>query len=126
MLQRVFLCILSFTLHIVSAASSTIGINSPQDGGVILRPVEGESDYPRAPLLHPFIVYHQGNFVYFGSISFCGEVTIVLTSTGGDYFTTFYTAEQGTILLPISGNEGTYTVIVVMESGTQLVGKFII
>lgn len=36
MLQRVFLCILSFTLHIVSAASSTIGINSPQDGGVMM------------------------------------------------------------------------------------------
>lgn len=124
MLRRFFSGILSFTLLIVSATSSTIGAGKCQDGGVILRPREGDPDFPRSPLLHPFIVYHQGESVYFVSTSTCGEVTLVLTSTGGDYYSTLYTEDQGTIIIPLSGNERVYTLVVVMESGMELEGKF--
>lgn len=51
-------------------------------------------------------------------------VTVSLTSTAGDNYSTTFDTEDGAILLPISGNTGSYTLQITTSSGTRYVGEF--
>ena len=66
------------------------------------------------------------NYVILGSTDNIGTVTVQITSTIGDNYTTFFDTSDGTIFLPISGNTGYYTLTIITSDGTHYVGEFTI
>ncbi len=47
-----------------------------------------------------------------------------MRNTAGDFFQTVFDTEEGSILIPISGNPGNYTLMLVMASGLVFEGEF--
>ncbi|MBO4633952.1 MAG: hypothetical protein J5669_01120 [Bacteroidales bacterium] len=103
------------TSHTLTSAGQDIVIQ-PRPSGL--------TGSPRSPLFNPFLARQDGNTVLLGSTRSCGKVEVTMTSTAGDdYCIDFYT-ENGTILLPISGEAGHYTMILVTEIGLAFEGEF--
>ena len=83
---------------------------------------------PRTPITNPFIAELMDGFnsVLLGSADDVGTVAVQITSTAGDNYSTYFDTSDGAILLPISGNTGYYSLIIVTPDGTQYVGEFTI
>ncbi len=79
---------------------------------------------PRTTVPNPFFATQETRFVLLGSYFECGIVTVTLVSTAGDYYTTEFDTEQGTIVLPISGEPGSYTLTLITESELVFEGTF--
>ena len=75
---------------------------------------------------YPFIAtfYPNSSFVCVRSSSPCGEVNLTLSSTAGDFYQILFDTEDGSILVPISGNSGCYTIMLVTASGQVYEGEF--
>ena len=58
------------------------------------------------------------------SVSPVGEVDVFLVSTAGDYYSTVFDTQDGSIILPISGDAGTYTINVTTPDGQEYEGEF--
>lgn len=79
---------------------------------------------PRGPVFNPFTAYLQNNQVVLNcSISF-GLVSVSLVSTAGDNYSTVFDTGDGFIFIPISGNMGDYTLVLLDSLGTSYVGEF--
>lgn len=83
-------------------------------------------DAPRGPIFNPFTAYLQNNQVVLESSENCGLVAVEIASTTGFYYSTVFDTEDGYIVMPISGNVGSYTLTLTMSSGDVFVGSFII
>lgn len=81
-------------------------------------------DAPRMPAFNPFFAELMNGYVILGSSAPYGMVTVSLISTAGDNYSTTFDTEDGAILLPISGNTGSYTLQITTSSGTRYVGEF--
>ena len=108
-------------------ANATSGFsNKPQDGTVIvIIPDEyNPSGNPRGPVFNPFTAYRMNNTVVLESDTSYGQVSITLVSTVGDYITTVFDTADSSILIPISGNAGNYTLLLTDSTGAQFIGTF--
>ena len=79
---------------------------------------------PRGPVFNPFSAYQLNNQVTLESSVPFGLVSVCLSSTAGDYYTTVFDTEDGFIFIPISGLAGNYTLLLTTQSGTQYYGEF--
>ena len=66
----------------------------------------------------------MNNQVVLESAASCGLVAVELTSTAGDYYTTVFDTEDGSILIPISGLTGDYDILLTTQEGLCFWGNF--
>ena len=78
------------------------------------------------PVHIPFIaeLMDGSNSVLLGATDTIGIVSVQITSTSGDNYSTYFDTSDGAILLPISGNAGYYTLTIITPDGTHFVGEF--
>lgn len=81
---------------------------------------------PRAPEVIPFFAELLNGYVILGASAPCGTVSVSLTSTAGDSYSTSFDTTDGAILLPVSGDAGFYTIRITTSAGVQYVGEFTI
>lgn len=121
MTARVLAAILLALLNATAVFS-----NNSKDGTVIL--IEPRNDAhvgePRGPVFNPFTAYRLNNTVVLESDTSYGLVNVTLVSTAGDYYTTIFDTEDGSVLILISGNSGNYSLMIADTSGTHFVGTF--
>lgn len=79
---------------------------------------------PRTPVSNPFYATQEASYILLGSYSDYGVVSVSVISTAGDYFFTDFDTEGGTIILPISGLSGHYTLTIVCAGGIVFGGEF--
>lgn len=81
---------------------------------------------PRTPVNNPFFaeLLEGSGYVQLGVTTPCGVVSVQITSTAGDTFFTYFNTSTGSILLPISGDAGDYTLLITMADGIQFIGEF--
>ena len=79
---------------------------------------------PRTPVINPFYATQEATYVLLGSYSDYGVVSVSVISTAGDYYITDFNTEDGTIVLPISGLSGHYTLTIVCAGGIVFGGEF--
>ena len=92
---------------------------------IILQPsTDVPEGAPRGPVFNPFTAYLQGNYVILNSSASYGDVDVTLVSTAGDYYTTVFDTSDGSILIPISGFAGDYTLLLIDANGAHYVGEF--
>lgn len=93
---------------------------------VIVRRPTTPPETPRTPEYNPFFAELMNDYVILGASSAFGTVLVCLTSTAGDYYSTYFDTSDGAILLPVSGIAGYYTLTIITPDGTHYVGEFII
>ena len=90
--------------------------------------IENESNQPeeepRGPVFNPFSAYRLNNQVVLECSVPYGIVSVSLTSTAGDNYSTVFDTEDGFIVIPISGLSGDYTLSLVDATGQRFVGEF--
>lgn len=91
---------------------------------IIQRPPTSEA--PRTPVSNPFFAELLNGYVILGASAPCGTVSVSLTSTAGDSYSTSFDTTDGAILLPVSGDAGFYTIRITTSAGVQYVGEFTI
>ncbi|MBR4227956.1 MAG: hypothetical protein IKR72_02520 [Bacteroidales bacterium] len=79
---------------------------------------------PHMPAYNPFYAELVSTNVILGSYSSYGIVDVSLTSTAGDDYSTVFDTADGTIIIPISGNTGDYTLLITTASGLEFIGEF--
>jgi len=93
---------------------------------IIIVPKPDPADAPRTPVFNPFFAELMNGYVLLGSSNPYGTASVNVTSTAGDNYSTFFDTSDGAILLPISGNIGSYTLTISTPDGTHFVGEFTI
>ena len=91
---------------------------------VILPPTTSPEGAPRSPVFNPFTAYLNGNAVVLNCSAPYGNVAVTLVSTAGDNYTTVFDTEDSSILIPVSGLSGHYTLLLTTASGSQFIGEF--
>ena len=83
---------------------------------------------PRTPVVNPFVaeLMDGSTSVLLGATDVIGTVSVQISSTAGDNYSTYFDTSDGAILLPISGNIGYYTLTISMPDGTLFIGEFTI
>lgn len=122
---------LSILITIVFGFCNSFGVaatTNPDGEGpiIIVFNPDDPIDAPRGPIFNPFTAYLQNNQVVLESSENCGLVAVEIASTTGFYYSTVFDTEDGYIVMPISGNVGSYTLTLTMSSGDVFVGSFII
>ncbi len=84
----------------------------------------GDLGSPRVPAYNPFYAELDDDVVLLGSVSGVGIVSVELASTTGDSYSTWFDTSDGSVIIPISGNPGDYTLLITMGSGVQFIGEF--
>ena len=64
------------------------------------------------------------NSVVLSCVDECGDVSVTLVSTAGDWYQTVFDTEDGSIIIPASGDSGHYTLTLVTSDGATSVGEF--
>lgn len=103
---------------------TSITSENPQ---ILIIPIPSDiPDAPRMPVYNPFFAELMNGYVILGSSSSYGTVSVSLTSTAGDDYSTILDTTDGAIILPISGAAGFYTILITTPGGAQFVGEFTI
>ena len=93
------------------------------DPVIEIRPIP--SGGPRTPISNPFIAHLvNDNYIYLESTCSFGQVAVLLVSSSGDYYTTVFYTDNGSVIIPISGNAGYYQLILTDASGQTYMGEF--
>lgn len=95
---------------------------------ILIVPKPGPEDEPRTNVPNPFIAeLLDGSVTVLLCVTNpCGTVSIQVTSTAGDNYSTYFNTSDGAIFLPISGNTGNYSMTISLSNGFQFVGDFTI
>ena len=114
---------ISFIMVFFNAA---IGLSlNVRDGEIIeIDPVGDPEGAPRGPIFNPFSAYLKNNQLVLESVTSYGLVDVELVSTAGDYYTTVFDTGDGSILIPVSGLAGEYTLQLIDASRMHFVGEF--
>ncbi len=106
-------------------ARTSFAPNPDGDGHIIiiLNP-DAPIGAPRSPVFNPFTAYLNGDAVVLNCSTSFGNVAVTLVSTAGDYYTTVFDTEDSTIIIPVSGLSGHYTLLLTTASGSQFIGEF--
>lgn len=82
---------------------------------------------PRTPVINPFLaeLLEGCDSVLLEATDIVGTVYVQITSTAGDNYSTLFDTSEASIILPISGNAGYYT-LTISYGGIQFVGEFTI
>ena len=91
---------------------------------IIKQNIPQNPNAPRTPVVNPFFAQLEDTYVLLGSTSPCGVVAVSLVSTSGDNYSANFDTDDWTIIIPVSGNPGHYTLTLVTESGAVFEGEF--
>lgn len=73
---------------------------------------------------NPFFAELSDYGVLLGSSDSIGTVSVRITSTAGDDYSTYFNTSTGMILLPISGDTGDYLISITTPDGIHFIGEF--
>ena len=119
--------LIKFFLTASLAAFMSIGITAKTDGEIPIPIIsEPNPNENRAPEQVPFRAYVLDSYVVLTCASSIGNVDVSLTSTAGDDYETVFNTAFGSILIPISGNAGSYRLDIVLFSGNSYYGEFVL
>lgn len=95
---------------------------------IIITPKPDPEDDPRSPINNPFFaeLMDGSNSVLLGATDNIGIVYVQIVSTAGDSIGTYFDTSDGTIVIPISGNVGYYTLTITLSGNQYFVGEFVI
>lgn len=117
------LCIISECL--MGGHSYPFPVNQNDGETIVIRPDSVvPPGSPRMPVYNPFFATIEDGFVLLGSYTYYGIVDVSLTSAAGDDYSTMFDTGDGTIVIPISGNTGDYTLFITTASGLEFIGEF--
>lgn len=127
--MRATILLLLAGLHYANSCPAE-ALSSPSKGQesieIIIKDKISQSN-PRSSTFNPFTAESFNTFVVLNSSNgYYGEVSLLISSTAGDNYTTTFNTNYGSILLPISGNTGFYTLTIQTESGLEFYGEFVI
>lgn len=105
-------------------ANNTMAAQMDQTPILIRQQSTNQPSAPRTPAFNPFFAQLEDTHVLLGCTSPYGVVDVTLVSTAGDNYNTDFDTEDWTIIIPVSGNTGHYTLTLLTESGTVFVGEF--
>ena len=111
-------CFASFTSY-----ASFIKQSDGEDIWILPIPTNPQGS-PHMPVYVPFYAELENGYVLLGSYSNCGIVDVSLTSTAGDDYSTVFDTSDGTIIIPISGLTGDYTLLITTLAGVEFIGEF--
>ncbi len=117
-------CLL-FVGNMIQALGQNPGQNDPEQI-IISQSSTIPPGSPRMPAYNPFFAELVNGNVLLGSFSYFGIVDVSLTSTAGDDYSTVFDTADGTIIIPISGNTGDYTLLITTASGLEFLGEFVL
>ena len=104
---------------------ATILLSPDGETPIIVRQLPPEfGDDPRGPVFNPFSAYLMNSQVVLECTVSYGNVSVALTSTAGDNYSTVFDTSEGSIIIPISGFAGEYTLLLTDAFGAQFVGEF--
>lgn len=120
--------LMSATSYSPLTAEETTLLTEGNDPIIIRQDPVELPEAPRMPVHIPFIaeLMDGSNSVLLGATDTIGIVSVQITSTSGDNYSTYFDTSDGAILLPISGNAGYYTLTIIATDGTHFVGEFTI
>ena len=122
-----FLCCLIVTAASFNPKALAFDNNACGDNTIIIHEVS--NDLPGAPRsIVPFSAEYDDllNSVVLSCVDDCGEVSVTLVSTAGDWYQTVFDTEDGSIIIPASGDSGHYTLTIVTSDGATYVGEFVL
>lgn len=119
-------CVLNLLLPSALLSKSFQGASIKGDDPeiIVLQPDMTIPDAPRGPVFNPFTAFLQGNSVILNCSVSYGDVDVELISTAGDHYTTVFDTANGSVLIPLSGFTGDYTLSLVDSAGVRFVGEF--
>lgn len=92
---------------------------------IIISPKSSEAPtQPRTPAYNPFYAELTEYGVLLAADSDWGNATVTLSSLEGDYYQTTFDMEDGSILLPISGDAGDSYTLSIAIGGLEYEGEF--
>ncbi len=119
-----FICMMTAMGCLFKVNASVVSVPDGGDVIIIQQYPPNPGGNPRGPVFNPFTAYRMNNTVVLESDTSYGLVSITLVSTVGDYITTVFDTADGSILIPISGNAGNYTLLLTDSTGAQFIGTF--
>lgn len=119
----VFCIILEGCFASLSSQAFDYRQSEEKDIKIVPMPI-GSPGAPRVPAYNPFYAELESGYVLLGSLSSCGIVDVSLTSTAGDDYSTLFDTADGTIIIPVSGFTGDYTLLITTASGVEYIGEF--
>lgn len=121
-------CVALVTFGIISKSEQLFASSSEGRTIILVPKPTTPQETPRSPEESPFIaeLMDGSNSVLLGATDTIGIVSVQITSTAGDNYSTYFDTSDGAILLPISGNAGYYTLTIITPDGTHYVGEFTI
>lgn len=127
-IQRFGLSIILLVASMVTGTSAIIkNVSLKESEPIVISPYPANPiGAPRAPEVIPFFAELLNGYVILGASAPCGTVSVSLTSTAGDSYSTNFDTSDGAILLPVSGDAGFYTIRITTSAGVQYVGEFTI
>ena len=122
---------IKFFIAAFVAAMTVLPLNGAEDPvliPIIRIPGTPSQDLGRGQEPQPFLAEYNDlwNCVILTCTESCGDVTVTLTSTAGDWYQTVFDTSAGTAIIPASGDSGSYTLSIVTNDGTHYYGEFII
>lgn len=125
-LFRLF-CALLTAFSLISSQEILLA-SSLRGSTIIISQIPTTPEEPRTPANIPFIaeLMDGSDSVLLGATDTIGTVSVQITSTVGDNYSTYFDTSFGAILLPISGNTGHYTLTITTPDGIHYVGEFTI
>lgn len=125
-LLKVSSCILITGSVLFASGNALAEGNSARDSILIGVKETTPQGSPRMPAYIPFYAEQINVSVLLGSYSYYGVVDVTLTSTAGDDYSTVFDTADGTIIIPISGSQGDYTLLITTASGLEFTGEFVL
>lgn len=95
---------------------------------IIRIPGTPDQDLGRGQVQQLFLAEYNDmwNCVILTCTESCGDVTVTLTSTAGDWYQTVFDTSDGVAIIPASGDSGNYTLSIDTGDGTHYAGEFIL
>ncbi len=129
MRKQIFILTLIVTGFMFSPISFAQDALTAKEGTQII--IRGKSvnppERPRTPAYNPFYAELTQLGVLLVADSDWGEASVTLSSLEGDYYQTTFDMADGTILLPVNGNDGdSYTLTISIENGLEFEGDFVL
>lgn len=127
-MKQTFLVVTCLMLVVTTLASPTGKTNGDEVNIPIYQQDGPSSGRPRTPINNPFfaVLLRESGYVLLGVTTPCGIVSVQITSTVGDDYSTNFNTVIDSILLPISENPGYYTLLITTGDGIQFIGEFTI
>lgn len=119
--------VIGLTALLMALTSATTLLSKEAKDGetIVISPIDtNATGIPRGPVFNPYTAYRLNNAVVLESDTSYGMVNVILVSTAGDYYTTVFDTDSGSILIPVSGKSGDYSLMVADCFGAQFIGTF--